>query len=70
MEVLDVSDFPIFVVGCRKNRNYLQDFNAFGWKPFIDWAENIVGMGYKTGPTTPPQIDGARLSETKGAHKS
>ena len=70
MKFLDVSDFPIFVVGCRKSKIYLQDFNAFGWTSFDDLAAGIVGMGYKTGATTPSQIGGVRLSETKGAHRS
>ena len=53
MEFLDVLDFPIFVVGCRKKKKNLHDFNALGWTPSIDWAKDIAGMGYKTGPTTP-----------------
>ena len=51
-------------------KNYHQDFNAFGWSPFNDWAAGIVEVGYKTGPMSQSQIDGVRLSETKGAHKS
>ena len=35
-----------------------------------DSTAGIVGMGYKTGPTTQSPIDRVRLSETKGAHKS
>ena len=30
----------------------------------------LAGVGFKTEPTTPHQIGGVRLSETKGAHKS
>ena len=66
MEFLDVPYFPIFFGGYRKK--YLQGFNALGGTPFNDSAEDIVEMGYKTGPT-PSQIGGVRLSETKGAHR-
>ena len=38
--------------------------------PFDDLAAGVVEVGYKAGLTTPSQIDGVRLSETKGAHKS
>ena len=51
----------------------LQGFDAFErsvWVPFNDLAAGIVGAGNKTEPTTPSQVDGVRLSETKGAHKS
>ena len=47
-----------------------QDPSAFGWEPFNDLDAVIAGLGYKTGETTPSQIDGVRLSETKEAHKS
>ena len=59
MEFLDVLDFPIFVVGCRKNKKYLQDFNAFvGWAPSNDLAAGILGMSFKTEPTSLSKIDG------------
>ena len=35
-----------------------------------DMAAGIVGVGYKTGPTTPLQIGGVRFSEAKEAQKS
>ena len=58
--------YPLSVV----EKKYLQGFDAFGWTPFNDLAAGDVGMGYKTGPTTPSQIGEVRFSETKGAHKS
>ena len=51
MEYLCVLDFPIFVVGCRKNKKDLQGFGAFGWVPYNDLAADIVGVGFKTEPT-------------------
>ena len=66
-----VLDYPRFFVDCRKKIEDLEGFDAFdGRMPFSDLAADISGVGYKTGPTTPSQIDGVRLSETKGAHKS
>ena len=49
----------------------LEGFDAFDGKiPFSDLAADIAGVGYKTGTTTPSYIDGVRISEAKGAHKS
>ena len=65
-------DFPIFAVGWSKIflKKYLHGFTVFGWTPLEDLAEDIAGVGFKTGPITPHQIDVVRLSETKEAHKS
>ena len=63
--------FPKIFVYCRKKIKDIGGFDAFdGRVPYSDLAEDIAGVGYKTGPATPSQFDGARLSETKGAHKS
>ena len=56
--------------GYTQSLKYLHGFNVFGWTPRNDVAKGIVGVGYKKGPTTPIQIGGMRLSETKGALKS
>ena len=63
--------FSKIFVGCRKKIKVVEGSDAFDGKvPFNDLAGGIVGLGYRTGPTTPSQIDGVRLSETKGAHES
>ena len=57
----------------KEKRKDLKDLGAFersGGIVFSDLAAEIAGLGFKTAPTTPHQIDGVRLSETKGAHKS
>ena len=43
---------------------------SVGWAPSSDLTADIAGVGFKTEPTTPNQIGGVRLSETKRAHKS
>ena len=66
-------DFPRFFVACRKKIKVLESFDALernGKVLFNDLAVDIAGVGFKTEPTNPHQIDGVRLSKTKGAHKS
>ena len=61
----------LFFVGCRKKTDVHEGFGGFdGMVPFNVLAAGIMGLGYKTEPTTPSQIDEVRLSEIKGAHKS
>ena len=64
-------EFPLsWSSGRKKNQKNLNGFNVLGWTPLNDVAAGVVGVGYKTGLTTLIQIDGMRLSETKGAHES
>ena len=61
--------FSKIFVGCQKKIEVLEGSDTSGGKiPSNDLATDIAGVGYKTGPTTPSQIDGFRLSETKRAH--
>ena len=68
MELLQ--DFLSIVEKISKDFQGTNAFERSGWIPFNDSAADVVGVGFKTARTTLSQIDGVRLSETKGAHNS
>ena len=56
-----------------KKEEDLEGLDAFGRSGRVllrYLAADIAGVGFKKEPTTPHQIDGVRLSKSKGAHKS